>query len=101
VNYEELKTKTLEWAKNRGILDKATVLSQLGKTQEELNETIKAVHEGDIGEIKDGFGDMLVTIIIAAELEGIDLLDCWELAYNVISKRTGKMVDGVFVKDKT
>ena len=27
------------------------------------------------------------------------LEDCLESAYNVISKRTGKMVDGVFVKD--
>ena len=99
MNYEELKTVTLEWAKNRGIMDKATVLKQLGKTQEELTETIKAVEEYDIAETMDGFGDMLVTIVIAAELANVDLLACWEMAYNVIAKRTGKMVDGVFVKD--
>jgi len=27
------------------------------------------------------------------------LQDCLESAYNVIKNRTGKMVDGVFVKD--
>jgi hypothetical protein len=29
----------------------------------------------------------------------MDLEDCLESAYNVIKNRTGKMVDGVFVKD--
>ena len=100
MTYEELKTLTIDWARDRGIMDHATVLGQLGKTRKELNETVKAEMEGDIGEIKDGFGDMLVTIIIATELANVDLLECWELAYNVISKRTGKMVDGVFVKDR-
>ena len=28
------------------------------------------------------------------------LLECLETAYTVISKRTGKMIDGTFVKDK-
>jgi hypothetical protein len=31
----------------------------------------------------------------------VSLIDCLESAYNVISKRTGKMVDGQFVKDST
>lgn len=30
---------------------------------------------------------------------GYDLVDCLEIAYNVISKRTGKLVDGSYVKD--
>lgn len=30
----------------------------------------------------------------------LELVDCIELAYNTISKRTGKMIDGSFVKDK-
>lgn len=34
-----------------------------------------------------------------SELYILDFLDCVESAYNVISKRTGKMVNGVFVKD--
>jgi hypothetical protein len=31
----------------------------------------------------------------------LKLTDCLESAYNVIAKRTGKMVDGQFVKDVT
>lgn len=30
---------------------------------------------------------------------GYDLVECLEVAYNVISKRTGKLVDGSYVKD--
>jgi hypothetical protein len=33
-------------------------------------------------------------------MQNLKLEDCLESAYNVISKRTGKMVNGQFVKDK-
>jgi hypothetical protein len=32
-------------------------------------------------------------------MQGLSLTECLESAYNVIAKRTGKMVDGQFVKD--
>lgn len=35
-----------------------------------------------------------------AESQGLKLEDCLQSAYDVISKRTGKMVNGTFVKDK-
>jgi hypothetical protein len=34
-------------------------------------------------------------------MQKVNLVDCLESAYNVISKRTGKMVNGQFVKDST
>jgi hypothetical protein len=40
-----------------------------------------------------------VTLIIQAKMQGLDLNECLGSAYNVISKRTGKMVNGTFVKD--
>lgn len=114
--YQELEPLVLIWAKERDILDKATPLAQADKTLEEVNELIEAceaqskgldsfvnskgnlVHTQD--EIKDAFGDVLVTIIIGAQLQGLKLEDCLEGAYNVISKRQGKMVDGKFVKNE-
>lgn len=99
-NFEELHLKVLLWAKEKGIIDKATTLTQLGKTQEELDETVKAVKENDRDEVIDGLGDILVTIIIAARLYDLDIVECLDTAYGVISKRAGKMVDGVFVKDQ-
>ena len=115
MNYQELEAKVLEWAGEKGILEKATPLAQANKTLEEVQELLEAVDAQEkehyfftntkgkevitADEIKDALGDILVTIIIGAKLQGLQLEDCLESAYNVISKRTGKMVDGVFVKD--
>lgn len=114
-NYRELEMNVLDWADDKEILDKATPLTQARKTEEEVMELIEACVAQQAGfetftnskgklvntkeEIQDALGDILVTIIIGAELQGLNLEDCLESAYNVISKRTGKMINGVFVKD--
>lgn len=125
MKYEELQTKVIEWAEDKGIFAKSTPLSQIGKTLEELEETRVALENlhalevdrqngqrvfveseeyeaetNNLFEAKDGIGDMLVTIIILAEMLGFDSVECLEAAYNVIKNRTGKMVDGLFVKDQ-
>jgi uncharacterized protein YabN with tetrapyrrole methylase and pyrophosphatase domain len=61
----------------------------------ELNESRGQVFE----EIVDGVGDVLVTIIGVCEMLQIDPVMALDVAYAVISKRSGKMVDGKFVKD--
>lgn len=124
MNYEELQTKVIEWGADKGIFAKSNPLSQLRKTLEELEETKVALENlhaieldrqngqavlsesgeneaetNNLFEAKDGIGDMLVTIIILAEMLGFDSVECLESAYNVIKNRTGKMVDGLFVKD--
>lgn len=43
-------------------------------------------------------GDVVVTLIILAMQNDMDLYECLNQAYNEIKGRTGKMVDGVFVK---
>lgn len=116
MQYKELEQLIIQWAKDKGILEKATPLTQIEKTQEELDETREALfwdskhvwqYENSKGklvntkeEVADGYGDQLVTLIIGAHMNGLSLVDCLESAYNVISKRTGKMVGGVFVKDE-
>jgi NTP pyrophosphatase (non-canonical NTP hydrolase) len=69
------------------------------KTWEETDELIQAIENDDRAEVIDALGDILVTIIIQAEMQGLSLTECLESAYNVIAKRTGKMVDGQFIKD--
>lgn len=114
-SYNQLETLVLLWAKEKGILDNATPLAQANKTLEEVNELLEATSAQQQGldtfinskgkevnteeEIKDALGDVLVTIIIGAELQGLKLVDCLESVYNIISKRTGVMRDGQFVKD--
>ena len=115
MNYKELERLVEQWAQDKGILDKATPLTQHDKTQEEVDELLLALTnqaqnidtyinpkgvmcETDY-EIKDALGDILVTIIIQAKLQDLNLIECLESAYNVISKRTGNMINGQFVKD--
>jgi len=100
MNYLNLEERVLMWAENKGILDNAEPINQALKTLEEVNELLTGIVTDDREEIKDAFGDILVTIIIGAELQGLNLLDCLESALNIIEKRTGKMINGQFVKDK-
>ncbi len=98
-DYRVLESKVLNWAKDKGIFDKGTPVKQSYKTLEEVGELINAVSINDKEEIKDALGDIIVTIIIQAKMQNLDLIKCVESAYNVISKRNGKMVNGTFVKD--
>jgi NTP pyrophosphatase (non-canonical NTP hydrolase) len=95
----DLIQNTIEWARLKGILDNGTREGQAWKTIEEANELLKAVQEENQAEVIDAIGDVMVTIIIQAHMNGLRVEDCLRTAYNVISKRTGRMEGGVFVKD--
>ena len=99
MQYKELELLVIEWAKNKEILTKGNKMSQALKTLEEVGELINSIHNNDSIGATDDLGDILVTIIIQAEMQGVSLTECLESAYNGIAKRTGKMVDGQFVKD--
>mgnify|MGYP000662600899 CR=1 FL=1 len=129
MKYEELSELVVKWGEDKGIFAKSTPLRQLDKTQEELNETKLALtkianlnnaladqglfpeltkeednsadlYEGYRAEVEDGIGDMLVTIILLAKMVDMDSVACLQSAYDVIKKRTGKMINGQFVKDQ-
>lgn len=99
--YYELEALVIAWATQKHILENGTPIAQAGKTIEEVDELVQAIIKDDKEEIVDALGDILVTIIIQAEMQGLSLVHCLNSAYNVISKRTGKMVNGQFVKDDT
>lgn len=50
-------------------------------------------------EAKDACGDVLVTIIILADICGIDPIECLESAYHEISGRKGHTSEGMFIKE--
>ena len=113
----ELIEKVLQWGRDKNIIGpnaKGTKRAQANKMLEECNETRDAVllgiyQENDwlamwpdgktLAEIEDGIGDVLVTAILLAEMHGMTAEQCLQAAYNVISKRTGVMSKGTFVKD--
>ena len=105
MKYEELQKKVIQWAKDRNIFENSTAIKQIHKTREELYETLRALRDLEDGkesmlDVADGIGDMLVTIILLANIVGLDSVDCLEDAYEEIKNRKGKMVYGFFVKEK-
>jgi len=91
--------KIRDWAEDKGIYKSGDPKTQYIKLMEEAGETGRAILKEDLPEIKDGIGDMVVVLTNLAELCGLTIEECVESAYDVISKRTGKMKNGTFVKD--
>lgn len=89
-----------EWATVRGLYDKGDVSTQYIKLQEEAGELAKAILKSDEPEIIDAIGDIVVVLTNLSHLAGYKIEDCIQAAYDVISKRTGKMINGTFVKDE-
>ena len=88
-----------EWAGDRGLYTKGDPKTQALKLVEEVGEICRAILKDDHEETIDGIGDAVVVLTNLAELCGTDIEFCIDSAYNVISKRTGKMVNGTFKKD--
>ena len=88
-----------EWADERGLYDNGDPKTQALKLMEEVGEIARAVLKDDFDEAVDGIGDAVVVLTNLAELIGMPIEACIDEAYDVISKRTGKMVNGTFVKD--
>jgi NTP pyrophosphatase (non-canonical NTP hydrolase) len=89
-----------EWATEKGIFAKSDAIKQYLKLQEECGELAKALLTSNEEEIKDAIGDCIVVLTNLAELSGMNVEDCINSAYEVISKRKGSMVNGAFVKEK-
>ena len=87
------------WAATRGLYNEGNSHTQYVKLQEEAGELAKALLKNDKPEIIDAIGDIVVVLTNLAHLEGYDIEYCIDEAYKVIAARTGKMINGTFVKD--
>jgi NTP pyrophosphatase (non-canonical NTP hydrolase) len=97
----DLIIKIRQWGRDKGligIVGTGTLETQYKKLMEEVGELGKAIIEDDQVELEDAIGDSTVVLILLADLAEMKFEDCVKSAYNVISKRTGTMIDGQFVK---
>lgn len=94
----ELIKQIEEWSREKG-LDRADSSKQFLKVSEEVGEVAAALARNDMYELRDGIGDVVVTLIILAQQHDMNLYDCLNQAYTEIRDRKGKMVNGVFVKE--
>lgn len=97
LDFDTLADKTRIWRRKRGIdnPDKQT-LKMIEEASEIVREVVRSRYDSD--ELKDGVGDLLITVIVLCDILHINPLECFDLAYKVIENRDGKIIDGTFVK---
>lgn len=88
------------WANAKGILTGGDPKTQFIKLTEEVGELAKGINEQNQEEIEDAIGDCVVVLTSLAALCNTSIEKCVNSAYQVIKNRTGKMLDGTFIKDK-
>ena len=89
-----------QWGHDKGIIQSGDSKTQYIKLIEEAGELAQALLKNDKKEIKDAIGDIIVVLTNLASLENVMIEDCINQAYQEISNRTGKMINGTFVKDE-
>ncbi|HEM3702195.1 TPA: MazG-like family protein [Streptococcus suis] len=103
-NFEELNSKVVAWASERGLniadpkIQWMRVTEEVGEIRDVLLKPTK--FENPERALKDALGDSLVTLIVLAHQLQLDLVECLEIAYNEIKDRNGRMVNGTFVKEE-
>ena len=101
VTFDDLIENVKGWAEDKNILKNENVPNQLMTVMEELGETAGAIAKNKVtDEIQDGIGDTFVTLIILSYQLGLEPTQCLERAWNEIKGRTGKTVNGVFIKNE-
>lgn len=88
-----------QWGYDKGIIQAANPMAQWNKTQEEVNELKEAIEKKDREATIDAIGDVIVTVLLQAKIQKIDVTESLESVYDIISKRKGKLVNGTFVKE--
>ena len=95
----ELIDKVKQWHHDRNLIAGSTDAAQHTKLVEEVKELETNILLSQ--PVVDDIGDCLVVLINIAERNGLSLFDCLSHAYEDIKDRKGKMVNGVFVKERT
>lgn len=119
-SFEDLKIKVLSWADDKDLLHEENAEKQFIKFIEEVFEFNFEMEKsknyedvchhlkiaGSLAKTRNKrdmmleMGDIFVTLIILCEDFGIDPVVCLSMAYEKISKRKGKTINGCFVKEE-
>ncbi|WP_213407619.1 MazG-like family protein [Staphylococcus pettenkoferi] len=95
----ELIKAVEQWSIDKG-LDKGNSFTQYAKSSEEMGEVAAALCRNDIDALRDGIGDVIVTLVILAQQNNMTLQECLEQAYGEIKDRKGVMSkNGSFIKE--
>jgi len=92
-SYEELVEKIKAWGREKQI---SNPTAQVVKVMEELGELSADFLR--CKDMSDDLGDVMVTLIILADILGYDLRQCLGSAWAEIEKRVGVTENGCFIK---
>lgn len=94
-----LTEKIKRWAKERNLHD-ADPYKQFLKLAEEVGELSQALAKNKRKEaIMEEIGGIYVVLTILSMQLNLDVRKCIEFEYDKIVNRTGRMVNGIFVKE--
>lgn len=96
-NLEELIDQVKVIANKAGYLYGSDPKTQALKFFAEAGELADNIAKGI--DCRDDIGDILVTLIVQAHYQDTTLLECLQMAVDEIKGRTGRMVNGTFIKD--
>jgi NTP pyrophosphatase (non-canonical NTP hydrolase) len=95
-----LQKNVIQWATERNILEYGKPFGQLKLLASELIELQDAINTGIEVEEMSELGDCLVVLTIIAEMRGFTLSEAYNVAWEKIKDRKGKLnKDGVFIKE--
>ena len=101
MNLSKLTALISLWHEQRKITINGNSMTQTVKLGEEYGELCAGIVRKDKDLIKDSIGDMIVVLVAIAELEGLELRDCIEAAYNEIKDRKGYLnSQGNYIKEE-
>ena len=95
---EQLEMRVVLWHRDRNLIAGSTDAAQHTKLVEEVKELETNILLSQ--PVIDDIGDCLVVLINIAERNELSLFECLSHAYEDIKDRKGKMVNGVFVKER-
>ena len=99
MSFANAEMNIIRWLESRKIIPNSTPEVQLLKAVSELGELADATIKKDHDEIVDSVGDVMVCLISYCALQGINISDCMNVAYDQIQHRKGTLLpNGVFVK---
>jgi len=100
IDLNELFDKIEDWGEDKGIIPNSTPDAQFGKTIEEVAELYDAIVRDHKTDMADAYGDIIVTVIMGAACAKLDIRECLQDVFEIISKRKGITTkEGIFVKD--
>ncbi len=100
MSYAQIEMKVIQWGEARQIVQNSTPMAQAWKTKEEVQELLDAISSNDREAMIDAYGDILVTLVMGCATADLDLVECFEHAYEQIKDRKGTLLpNGIFQKE--